>query len=362
MSYISEVLADSPKAFWEEQDASGNPVDSSGNGLDMTSISGSPSYRKIGPQGNDYGIETAGSQQFSRSTISTVVNNLTIEMWLYPEIITDIRQGVFLNGNSASNGYGVYVDTSTLKYHVLICGVAFGAASTTPLVLNVWQHLVVVRRSGQWEYWRNGVQDATNPGTTAPNTPSGGSTAIGNPFSASMQAAQAYVAFYETALSSTRIAAHYNAVKSAVRWFSLGVEYLLGAVSADHVDWVNDTIKIALLTSTASPNQDSNQYWSDLNANEVSGTGYSAGGIALSSKTLTYDSASKTVRLKCADAVFSSVTLTNARYAVIYKDTGSASTSPLLGYVIFVGNLSPSAENLTVQFDPTDGALRSIVS
>jgi hypothetical protein len=36
MSYVDEVLADSPRAFYRLNEASGLPQDSSGNGLHMT--------------------------------------------------------------------------------------------------------------------------------------------------------------------------------------------------------------------------------------------------------------------------------------------------------------------------------------
>lgn len=213
VSYIAAVLADSPKAFWQEQDASGGPVDSSGNGLDLGLFGGGTStYQVAGPGTSHFAIETHGGVAASRSTISTVTDNFTMEFWIYPETVADVHQGMFYNGNPASNGYQVQCDQTTLKYYGVLSGVGFLTASTTALTLNAWQYIVIVRRSTQWEYWRNATQDATNPGTAAPTAPSGGNTRIGNPQGAAMQARQAYVAFYETALSSTRITAHYAAM------------------------------------------------------------------------------------------------------------------------------------------------------
>lgn len=149
---------------------------------------------------------------------------------------------------------------------------------------------------------------------------------------------------------------------ATANWFGLGVEDQYGATAANRIDWVNDTIKIAILSSSATINQDTNQYWSDLVANEITGTGYTAGGITLASKTLTYDAASNTVRMKAADVTWTTVTFTNGRYAIVYKSTGTNSTSHLMGYIDFGANQSPAGVDFTISFDPTDGVLRAVVS
>jgi hypothetical protein len=46
---------------------------------------------------------------------------------------------------------------------------------------------------------------------------------------------------------------------------------------------------------------------------------------------------------------------------VIWKDTGSAATSPLLGYVDF-GADETSSGTFTLQWDATDGVLRAVVA
>jgi hypothetical protein len=68
------------------------------------------------------------------------------------------------------------------------------------------------------------------------------------------------------------------------------------------------------------------------------------------------------LRFDADDPAWTAVTFTNGRYAIIYKDTGSAATSPLMGYIDFGANQSPSGIDFTIQFDSTDGALRALVS
>lgn len=127
------------------------------------------------------------------------------------------------------------------------------------------------------------------------------------------------------------------------------------------VDWDSDTIKVALLTSSYTPNQDTHDYFDDVSANEVSGTGYSAGGQTLGSKTVTYDSANNVIVLDAADVTWSSSTIT-ARYAVVYDDSGAtAASKALIGYVDFSSDQSSTNGNFTITWDAT-GIVRITVA
>ncbi|NCV21338.1 MAG: hypothetical protein EBV45_05235 [Chloroflexi bacterium] len=126
------------------------------------------------------------------------------------------------------------------------------------------------------------------------------------------------------------------------------------------MDWVTDTIKVALCTSSYTPNQDTHNYYSDI-TNEITGTGYTAGGATLGTKSTNYDATSNTLSLRAAASTWSSATFT-CRYAVVYKDTGTSSTSPLLGYVDFGGNESVTSGTFTITWDATDGVLKITAS
>lgn len=52
------------------------------------------------------------------------------------------------------------------------------------------------------------------------------------------------------------------------------------------IDLDSASIKVAILTNSYTP-ADANDVWSDISANEVAGSGYSAGGTAISGVTLT---------------------------------------------------------------------------
>ena len=127
------------------------------------------------------------------------------------------------------------------------------------------------------------------------------------------------------------------------------------------IDWDSDTIKVALLSSSYTPNQDTHDYFDDVSSYEVTGTGYTTGGITLSSKTSTYDGTNNVIVLDAADVTWSSSTIT-ARYAVVYDDSGaSAAAKALIGYVDFGSDQSSTNGNFTITWDST-GIVRITVA
>lgn len=112
-----------------------------------------------------------------------------------------------------------------------------------------------------------------------------------------------------------------------------------------------DTIKLAIVTASYTPDQAAHDFFNDVNANEVSGTNYSAGGIALASKTLvlaagvvTFDAADVTILQHAAG-------FSNGRYGILYKDTGNAATSILIAYADFTTNKGNVSGDLVLQMD-----------
>lgn len=114
-------------------------------------------------------------------------------------------------------------------------------------------------------------------------------------------------------------------------------------------DLTSVTVKCALVTSSYTPDIDNHEFFSDI-TNEITGTGYTAGGATLSSKTVTYDSTDNESVFDAADATWSSSTLT-ARGAVVYKSTGTAATSPLIRYIDLGSDQKSLSSTFTVVFD-----------
>lgn len=119
------------------------------------------------------------------------------------------------------------------------------------------------------------------------------------------------------------------------------------------IDLDSDVIKVALLTSAYTPNQDTHDYFDDVVANEVTGTGYTAGGVTLGNKTVNYNPATNEFIFDADDAIWAASTIT-ARYAVIYDATpGTNATKPLIGYVDFTSDQSSTNGNFTITWDAT---------
>ena len=117
------------------------------------------------------------------------------------------------------------------------------------------------------------------------------------------------------------------------------------------IDWETDTVKVALLTGSYTPDQDNHQTWSQVSASEATGTGYTAGGATLGGKTATYDAANNVTILDAEDVTWANSTIT-ARYAVIYDDAGAtAADKVLLGYVDFGTNQASTNGNFTITWD-----------
>lgn len=188
------------------------------------------------------------------------------------------------------------------------------------------------------------------------------------------------------------------------------VKALLGEVDMD-----SGNVKVALLDNGHTPNRDTHDYFDDVSVDEVPATGgYTAGGAAVGSPTLSYipDSSATAhavsteyqlgdivrpatandhiyvcvaagtsggtaptwttgrgdlitdgtvewqeagigyVRFDGADVVWTSSTIT-ARYAVYYYSTGTASTSALIAIVDFGSDQSSSNGNFSLLHDPT---------
>ncbi|HEX8609330.1 MAG TPA: hypothetical protein VF679_11875 [Pedobacter sp.] len=107
------------------------------------------------------------------------------------------------------------------------------------------------------------------------------------------------------------------------------------------IDLDTDTIKVALVTSSYTPDQDAHDFFDDV-TNEVTGTGYTAGGATLANKTVTADNTDNEGVFDADDVSWTTSTIT-ARGAVIYKSTGTASTSPIIAYIDFGADKTSTA-------------------
>jgi hypothetical protein len=112
------------------------------------------------------------------------------------------------------------------------------------------------------------------------------------------------------------------------------------------IDFDTDTFKAMLVTSTYTPNKDTDLKRSAV-TNEVTGTGYTAGGVACAC-TVTKDTANDKVTLQFASVSWAASTIT-ARALVYYKSRGGASSADeLVAYDDFGSDVSSSGGTFTV--------------
>ena len=111
-------------------------------------------------------------------------------------------------------------------------------------------------------------------------------------------------------------------------------------------DLVADTIKVALFTSSASLGAGTTAY---STSNEISGTGYTAGGEALSNKVVT--TTGTTAYFDSDDPTWSGASFT-ARGALIYNDTNGDKAIAVLD---FGGDFTVSGGTFKIVF-PAAGA------
>ena len=128
---------------------------------------------------------------------------------------------------------------------------------------------------------------------------------------------------------------------------------------ARQIDFLSDAIKGMLATATWVPSRDVHQFKTDV-TNEITGTGYTAGGNVLANKTITVDGATHSVRLDADDLSWPGSTFT-ARYCILYDDRAAAAADKeLIGYIDFGQNESVAGATFTVQF-AAEGIIKHVV-
>jgi len=121
---------------------------------------------------------TVGSRYSRSPVVTTLQDNYGIEAWVN-SAATNGNQLIAYNGNPGNAGFGLF--RIGANYQALYGGVAFIGSS--PVALNTWTHVAVVRDNGSSQLYVNGAP-AGGAALNTPNLPAGAMMIGGNDFNA----------------------------------------------------------------------------------------------------------------------------------------------------------------------------------
>lgn len=134
-----------------------------------------------------------------------------------------------------------------------------------------------------------------------------------------------------------------------VAGFPLGWKALLETgIDLDAATW-----KLALATSTFSPDRDTQDFVNDVTNELGTANGYTAGGVTLTGVALTYDSASDQDRLDFDNPGWTFSASVSWRYGIAYIDTGGASSTDPVMLLLDWGSTQTVSGVYTITVDPT---------
>jgi hypothetical protein len=133
-------------------------------------------------------------------------------------------------------------------------------------------------------------------------------------------------------------------------WYTKGGKNLV----EQEVGWVPSPVTVALMKGGWVIDQDGPEAFTDIAADEATGTGYSAGGVVIAGRAVTLDPATNETRLLGNPVEWPNSTIL-ARGAAIYVNTG---VKPLLGYVDFESDRQSDQGLFRIEW-PATGVLRT---
>lgn len=122
------------------------------------------------------------------------------------------------------------------------------------------------------------------------------------------------------------------------------------------IAWGTDTFYVSLHTSTHTPDQDTDQYFSDVD-NEISTSGtYTSGGVALASLTTSVDNTTNRAEFDAADVSLTGFTGV-FRYAIVRKYNATPSISRLVCIIDFGSDVTVTNSTYTLTWN-ADGVFQ----
>jgi hypothetical protein len=120
---------------------------------------------------------------------------------------------------------------------------------------------------------------------------------------------------------------------------------------AINLEAAGDDVRCMLITVTRAPVKATDETMVDIDDNEVTGTNYTAGGFDCSNQDIAL--AAGTVTFDVDDCIWyqSGSGFNDARYAVLYKYTGTPANDRVIAYADLGGNKGNVSGDLTLEMD-----------
>lgn len=136
-----------------------------------------------------------------------------------------------------------------------------------------------------------------------------------------------------------------------VSWYGQGMLHIAKADTNSDLEVCD--LFLALVTSSYTPNLDTDEFWSSVVANEVAnGNGYVTNGFDVTGATYSYDATSDQVRLDIGDPSWTFTAGKTWRYGVLYERTsGTDATRKLFALLTWDSNQTVST-SYTLTIDP----------
>jgi hypothetical protein len=212
MTYNSTVLADSPKHYITFDQTSGGYTDS-GSQAATTTVTGSP-VQVTGINGKALTYNGTSDYVTINSPYDfAAVSTFTFECWFKSTATTGQPTFIRRDGNGAA--YLLRLNAGKIEFY---CNQA-GIVTTASYADGNWHHVVGVKNGTATTLYVDGTQVGTGTGGTVAQATGAQPIYLGESTSAAsemMKGTLDEVAIYPTALSSTRVTAHYNAAFTSV--------------------------------------------------------------------------------------------------------------------------------------------------
>lgn len=133
-------------------------------------------------------------------------------------------------------------------------------------------------------------------------------------------------------------------------------QFKLKQNNGNAIDLDSDTIKVMIVTSSYTYSA-AHDFIDDASSNEVSGTGYTAGGTTCAGITFALDGTTAEFIHNDQTITQNAAGFTNGRTFIWYKDTGNAATSPLIMYMTEGADFGNVAGDLILDGSASTGVL-----